>query len=235
MSCALDPSSPNRALIATHTFRLLSMDTFMRKLIVTCAAAAVVIIAFAAWPWLGVYQLVQAVQSGDPEAVLERVDVDSVRRHVVHQILAPAVAQHKAVRGMGPVSRDLATIGAAAVLDARMAELFPPEEIVRLIMTGGVPEELRLATGSGKSSLSIDQYPDASLSQFTDAPLGSLHGWNYVSLTKFRIAGHYDGREPTWLTFRLQGLRWRLWQIELPSSIVEQIRPALEARLASRT
>jgi hypothetical protein len=173
---------------------------FMLKLIVTCAAVAAAIVAFAAWPWFSVYQLAQAVHSGDPDAVLERVDVDSVRRHLVHQILDPVVAENEAVRRMGPLSRDLVIVGAAAVLDARIAEIFPPEEIVRLIITGGAPQELRSATGQE------DLFP--SLDRLAVAPLRSVHGWNHVSLTKFRIAARDDARapEPIWLTFRLQGL-----------------------------
>jgi hypothetical protein len=75
-----------------------------------------------------------------------------------------------------------------------------PNSALQLIMTGGVPQELRLATDQE------DPFP--SLDRLAVAPLRSVHGWNHVSLTKFRVTARDDARapEPIWLTFRLQGL-----------------------------
>ncbi|HEX2257351.1 MAG TPA: DUF2939 domain-containing protein [Afifellaceae bacterium] len=199
----------------------------MRKFILYCAAVVAPILAYGAWPLLGAYQLAEAARSGSPEAVLERVDVDSVRRHLVHQILDPVVVEREASRRMGSVGRGLAAVGAAAVIDARLAELFPPEEIARLIMTGRVSRQRSSTAGQ------VPALPP--LGQIAEAPLRSIYGWNYISLTKFRIAAGDEASpgEPIWLTFRLQDLSWQLWRVELPQSIVKQIRLALEAKLAS--
>lgn len=211
----------------------------MRRIVLFLLFGFAAVLAFLAWPFFGLYQLAQAVQSRDPQAIMERVDIDSVRLHVVGQILTDASDDAELKERFGSLGRQLVVNAAISAADARAAEFFTPETIIELIATGRIPAGLlpdfeRLEMGDAGTGLAVELTPSlAALGQLPEEPFRYLRRWDYRSLSKFAVAIGPEEKRQDWtgLILRRTGLKWTLWSVELPQSLVDKLRPVLAAKL----
>jgi hypothetical protein len=195
----------------------------MRKWIIGTLLLLAAAIAYSAGPFLGLAGLAEAIQSRDAQAVLERVDVDNVRRSLVIQLLGEETSQtidrvieEEANAEMRQLAKLLAGSALQAALDQASAEVLTPQVIVGLISDGRVE--------GGESTSGFD---------FPDQPFDQLQGLGFVNFNRFAFDIGQTSLPEDWsrLTMRREGLSWVLYEIRLPQRVVAELRPVIKARI----
>jgi hypothetical protein len=195
----------------------------MRKWIVGTLLLLAAAIAYSAGPFLGLMGLADAIESRNAEAVIERVDVDNVRRSLVIQLLGEEasetidrVIEEEANAEMRQLAKLLAGSALQAALDRASAEVLTPQVIVGLISDGRV-EGTETAAAPGFD--------------FPDRPFDQLQGLGFVNLNRFAFDIGQTPEDLSTLTMRRQGLSWVLYEIRLPQRVVAELRPVIKARI----
>jgi Protein of unknown function (DUF2939) len=178
-------------------------------------------LAYAAWPFFAVYELVAAVEARDVAAVNQRVDFAALRRSLTTQL----VRTYLRITGKGgrPGSaREQLTVGiGSTVADPIVAKLISPEALLDLLRDGRPP------------GVFSDGVP--SIEGVSSAALGNIWRvyWNSeLRLGKFNIAVPVDKpvAERFRLEFCLRDWRWRLCGIALPEQLqVRLVQEILKA------
>ena len=182
----------------------------MRK----AAAAIVILIAlwlgWSAWPFLGVYELARAAQSGDVTRIEQRVDFAALGRSLSEQI----VQTYARLAGM-PVQRGSLVAGLASAV---------ANPIVARLVTRAALADL-LQNGWPKTVLGD---PPPNLQRPNWNALGNawqLYANSEYGLGEFRIKLPVDG--PRERQFRihlgLRGLSWKLIGLDLPRDVQERL------------
>lgn len=203
----------------------------MRRWIVSIALVACLVGLYLASPFLGLYRLGSALHEADAAALVARVDIASVRRSIVDQIVAEVGQDAEVERQLdrlGP-ARDMAIRAAAGEFDRALAATVTPEVIRLLLSQGDLPPEFLMGQ-SGNASPSAATPGSVGL---PDNPLRYLRDWDYVSPRKVRATIGEAGAPEDWtgLTLLLKGATWRLTDVVLPPSVLARVRPALRARI----
>ncbi|SER17592.1 Protein of unknown function [Faunimonas pinastri] len=196
----------------------------MRSLIIVIVAAVLVIAAYVAWPFLGLYQLASAIHSGDTNAALARIDVPAVRRSIVYQALNEGSRITKVGRHLKGFERQLALNASTSYVDQQLAGIVTPDFIEQLIAKGQIPENFAPADPSATHAVSLPSNP-----------LRYIHGWGLVSPVKFEVTLGVSSKQEDWgsLVLRRRGLLWRLTEVSLPQSVVQRLAATLKAKMES--
>lgn len=194
----------------------------MRKIGIV-AAVALIAAAYLAWPLVDAYRLAQAARSADREAVLERVDLPSVRRSIAYQLVAFAAGggSDEQAPEMSPEGREIA----ANLIDAHLAQVISEDMVFELLVPG---------EGAAAGDADDGAEPTSGMSyDWRGLSLSHLRGISFRSLRRMRITvgRTEDAGEWTALTFRLAGGRWRLSEVRLPVSLLEALAPDIRIRL----
>lgn len=187
--------------------------------------------AYAAWPFVGLYQLGRAVHSANADEALQRIDLRAVRRSLIYQALRNEVHFGRVKLTMDSHAEKLLMEAATAALDARAAEFLTPEVLRRLIAEG----EFSLSAIQGGSQTPASP-ADAAPSGGTSVPrnpLRFLHSWRLSSPVTFKVNLGYDQspQDRLSLTLRLKGSTWVLTEVLLSESLLKGIRPLIEERM----
>jgi len=174
----------------------------MRKswIIAIGIAAALLVLAYGASPYLAVRGFVAAAKQGDAEKLRGSVDFPAVRADLKPQLAAAVTTRME----RDPQMRDnpLAGLGAMlmpSILDRMIDSLVTPEGIAALVRAGKVG---RADTDSA-------------------APRRVDYGFHYVALNRFDVTLRRQGAasDPVNLVFERRGLfAWKLIRIALPQS-----------------
>lgn len=199
----------------------------MRRWIVSIAVLAIVAVLYLASPFLGLYRLGAAVHEADAAELVARIDVSSVRRSLVHQIVEEIGHDEAVTRQLdklGGAARDMALRAAAGEFDRALAAIVTPDLIRLLLAEGEVPPEFLPPELRGAPAAA-----GASSAGLPDNPLRFLRSWDYVSPRKVRATIGEPDRPEDWtvLTLFLKGATWRLTEVKLPPSVLARVRPAL--------
>lgn len=179
-----------------------------KKTLALLLAAGVLLAAwFIAAPWLTVYQISNAVQSRDAQALSEHVDFASVRQSLKDQIKATALDKMAREAGgtLNPLAALIAPL-AGAVVDGAVDAYVTPTGLARLMAgTGprkgepGAPDEPR-----------APQDGDASARR----PLAGAD-MGYAGMHRFIVTAHGRSGDTRFVLTR-RGLGWQLSEIILP-------------------
>ena len=207
----------------------------MRRLLVPILLLGLVCAAYAAWPVFGLYQLGAALRDSNPDAVLARVDLASIRRSIVGQVVAEAGRDPRVDAGLdrlGEVGGQLALRAAAAELDRRLAGLITPEDIRELILRGRLRVEGAAGNDGGQPVQDTGDFIG-----LPENPFAYLQSYGFSSLRKAKtVLGKPDAPDD-WLglSLRLSGFRWKLIEIQLPRSVLSELRAVLESEIGARS
>jgi hypothetical protein len=197
----------------------------MRKWILGAVVVLGAVLAYSAGPFLGLLGLADAIQSRDAAAIIARVDVDTVRRSLVIQLLGEQSSisldrfiEEDANPAMRDLAKGLAADALQAALDRASAKVLTPEVIVGLISEGRV--------GGGEAG-------EGTGFAFPDRPLGQLQGARFVSLNRFAFDLGQTSHPENWsrLVMRRRGVSWILHEIRLPQRVVMELRPVIKERI----
>lgn len=167
-------------------------------------ALAALGVGVAAWlyaaPYIAANGLRESARAGDLAAMLERIDVFSVKRHLKADLLALIAQQADRTAGL-PFGTFGAALAAAMVEPAVDAFVTPPN--LALMVQGRVP-------GIGLEPMGSQ---DAA-----DTPVDAEVRMAYQGLNRFSVSiePRHGARDPVTLSFRREGLfTWRLQSVRL--------------------
>jgi hypothetical protein len=182
----------------------------MRWTLRTIAVVALLVAAYAAWPFFALYELAQAVQERDSAAVGRQVNFPAVRQSLTEQIVVTYLQLTGRDARLGQIGRGLAIGAVTSIADPIVAKLISPEALVELLNRGWPTSVL----------------PDAAptLQGLSPRALGSV--WQIFvrseqGLRRFDVtvpAGATRARQFT-LSFRLISWTWKLSGVELPDEL----------------
>ncbi|WP_152047826.1 DUF2939 domain-containing protein [Aureimonas psammosilenae] len=202
----------------------------MRKWVWATAVAVMLGVGYVAWPFVGMAQLAGAVHSRDAADILARVDIASVRRSLLNQMLDEATRDTDVAKRLGHLGRRAAVGFAQTVLDAQFAR-FINDDAVRVILSDGrLPPDVENAAqgrdgGSGSSDLHFARLPES--------PLRYLQDWRFRSPITFEATIGEEAEPGRWVELRLRrtGTTWILTGIRLPAGIIDQLKPVIRDKL----
>ncbi len=182
----------------------------MRLTLSTIAAVAVLVGAWAAWPFFALYDLANAVQARDPAAVTRRVNFPAVRQSLTEQIVVTYLHLTGRDARLGQIGRGLAVGAVTSIADPIVSRLISAETLIELLNNGW------------PASVLPDQVP--SVQGLSPGTLGtawqifvrSEQGVRRFDLTVPATAAR--ARQFT-LRFRLISWTWKLTGIGLPDEL----------------
>jgi hypothetical protein len=167
-------------------------------------------LAYAAWPFFAVYELVNAVQARDVATVNKQVDFLALRRSLTGQLVRTYLRITGKGGRPGSVMEQFAVGIGSTVADPIVAKLVSPEALLDLLRDGR------------PSGVFSDNVP--SIDGISSAALGNIWRvyWNSeLRIGKFYVAIPVD--KPPAERFRLElcltNWVWRLCGVELPEQL----------------
>lgn len=187
------------ALLRTYTFWII--------------AFIALVLAYMATPFIAAAGLAEAVQQRDAPAILARIDKGSLGRSLTRQVIRAYLSIHGKQNGASPFAQQIASGIAANALYPALNQLTTPETLAELLERGWPVED---GKARATASLGIDGVGDA---------FAHLSNASFTGLTHFRIYLNVDGdpqRRLGW-RFRISGMRWKLYAIDLSPTILQDI------------
>ena len=182
--------------------------------------------AYWAWPLVGAAQLARTARSGDAAQVIDRVDLDSLRRSLARQIASAYLDVSGKGRKLGSFGRSVAGAAVTTVADPYVAQLLTPENVMALLSKGRV-NEVQLG---GRTVAVKGELPD--FSTLLDNHLLAAVTGSYFDQPKdfvIPIDGGHGEDDQYGLHMHLVGLTWKLGGLDLPSPLVNEMARSILA------
>lgn len=189
------------------------MPALLRSYIFWIAAFFILVIGYMATPFIAAAHLAEAVRDRDAPAILSRIDKGALGRSLTRQVLRAYLVINGKEQAASPFAQQIATGLAANALFPVLHQMTTPAALSELLERGW-PEVEGKARPAAR--LGIESVGDA---------LGKLGDASFTGLTHFRINVDVDGdpkRRLGW-RFRISGLRWKLYAIDLSPEILQDI------------
>jgi Protein of unknown function (DUF2939) len=195
----------------------------MRKIIGAAVALVVLVAAYWGWALAGAAQLASAAQRGDPEGVIERIDIaalsNSLSRQISHAWLEqnPQLQKLLALKGGGGV-----VINAAAA-EMLLRAFLTPENLAALLNQGGA------GAGGAEANalLRMPSFGDA----FRGGGLIETVTHSYFDGPRNFVVGlnSPDGRYGVHMN--LAGTTWRLSGLDIPDQVTARVARQIAERV----
>jgi hypothetical protein len=186
----------------------------MRRTFVIVGIMACVVVAYAVWPFVGLFQLASAIQAKDPVALAERVDFKSLRNSLTKQILTTYLKLTGQKEKLGTFGSGLAMGYGRSIATPIVERLVNEKTLLQLLTKGTV-------------------ILDDSQIQLPIAPFNSLSAGESVQTwwdTEYGLGDFYVYLPPNKppderirVKLSLSGLQWKLAGIELPEPLAEKL------------
>jgi hypothetical protein len=190
----------------------------MRKIVAVIIVLIVLFLAWSAWPFVGVYALARAVQSGDIGKIEERVDYPALGRSLSGQILATYARQ----TGL-PLDRGLVGNLAAAVADPFVAKILSRLALGQFLQSGWPTPVL------GDRPPSIPAPNWNALGDIWQLYSNAQYGLRDFSL---RLPVNEPRARQYRVNLTLEGLTWKLTGFELPDEVADRLARELAKQRA---
>ena len=191
---------------------MIPFDRAMKRAFQIFAVALVVLVAYAAWPLLGLKKLVDAVQSRDVASLSARVDVRAIKQSLVGQI---ALAYLRASgKQSGPLETRIAMAAAMALAGPRVDAMLTPDQLMKLLSQGGAKrfgDAVQLGVPELQAPNLHDLYGLIRNTQYAGTVFSLV-----LPLTSDESSGYR-------LQLTLEDWTWKLSGIGLPQNIQKQI------------
>ncbi|QAU44199.1 DUF2939 domain-containing protein [Bradyrhizobium guangzhouense] len=168
---------------------------------------------------ISIERLVQAARVGNAAEVLERTNMERLRRSLVDQIISAYL--ERTGRKDKPLGRLLAQTYGASIADAMLQKMLTADNLTKLLQTGTVAGP-NVPTSIVPNVLSINTSNIAEL-------LGRVR---WVKPVEFavRTSQTADRDNYSAVSFHFEGSSWKLSGIDLPRSVVRQLAASLPAK-----
>ena len=195
----------------------------MRMLLRGAVALVILIAAYWGWALAGTAQLASAASRGDPDAVMERVDLQPLIRSLSSQIA-------RAYLDENPNLKNLPSPQPSVVLNASAAEmllraLLTPDNIAMLLNQGRVG----VLNAGGKDAGTVWGMPSLS-EAFNARPLEVLTHSYFNGPLSFVVG--LDSPDGLYrLHMRLSGITWRLSAVDIPEPVTARLANLIAQRI----
>src|ERR1700722_14433990 len=195
----------------------------MRMLLRGAVALVILIVAYWAWALAGAAQLASAAERGDPEAVIERVDLQALIRSLSGQIARAFLDQNPQLQNPPPPRQGVFLNASAAEMLLRA--LLTPDNIAALLSQGRVGV---LGPG-GKDAGAVWGMPSLG-EAFNARPLQVVMNSHFDGPRSFVVGlDSPDGRYR--IHMNLSGLTWRMSGVEIPEPITARLARLIAQRI----
>jgi Protein of unknown function (DUF2939) len=180
-------------------------DRLMKSTLWILIVGAILLVAFACWPFVGFYRLATAVESRDTSALAERVDFRELGQSLAEQV----VTEYGRLTGKegkgGGIPRGIALMLAGPVID----KYLNAESLMNILTKGDT-------NNGSKLSLQDAPFSDSSWRDAWDVWWHSRHAVTnfYVYLPPKNTRAEQFG-----LRLSLRNWQWDLTRIELPDAL----------------
>jgi Protein of unknown function (DUF2939) len=196
----------------------------MRLFLVISVLLLLAAAAYAAWPLINLYQLVDVVRSGDTVAFEHRVDLPAVRRSIANQFLD--LAAEGKIKGISvsvdPSGQEIVS----NLIQARLESLITPEIVFELLRGGSL-------RGSGEDAASTPRGAPGPYALPAN-PLSRVKGFGFPTPASFRISLGEGSDQRDWLTLTLtlsKSLIWRVSDVDLPDKVFRRLQRGIQFEL----
>jgi hypothetical protein len=186
----------------------------MRRTITILGIIAFVVVAYAVWPFVGLFQLASAIQAKDPVALTERVDFKALRKSLTKQILTTYLKLTGQEEKLGTFGSGLA-MGYGRSIAAPIVERLVNEKTLLQLLTKGT-------VSSGKSQIQLPVAPFSSLSAGESAQTWWDTEYGFGDFYVY-LPPNKPPEERIRVKLSLVGLQWRLAGIELPEPLAAKL------------
>jgi len=174
----------------------------------------VIYVGSAVWSVKG---LVEAAQSGNGPAIIERTDLPRLKRSLVDQIVRAYLERQGAKRPLSLMERVLANTYGASIADALVGKILTEENITKILRDGVVTEELPDAHMPALAGLDFSN------------TFGILRRLSPVKVVEFEMALGNDVSSGA-ISLHLDGNGWKLSGVNLPARAVSALADTLSIR-----
>lgn len=189
------------------------MPALLRSYAFWIATCVVLVLVYMATPFIAAAHLAQAVRDRDTPEILSRIDKGSLGRSLTRQVLRAYLTIHGKDQAASPFTQQIAAGLAANALYPVLNQMTTPEALSELLERGWPVDDGRPKTSA---KLGIESISDA---------FGQIDRATFTGLTHFRMNVDVDGdplRRLGW-RFRISGMRWKLYAIDLSPTILQDI------------
>lgn len=182
----------------------------MRKTVITVIVLLILFLGWSAWPFVGLYDLARAAQSGDVTKVEQRVDFPALGRSLSRQI----IQTYARLTGV-PIDRGGLLAGlASAVADPLVARLITRVALAQFLQNGWPKDVLgeRPADFEGLDWNALGNVWQ--LYANSEYGLGEFRLWLPVNQPRAR---------QFCIQLALSGLTWKLTGLDLPQELQERL------------
>lgn len=179
------------------------------------------LISYSTWALVGAAELASTAQSAAPSALVQRIDLPSLRRSLAHQIVAAYLRQDEKLSKMSGMARGFAGSLGTTVADSMLQDLLTPESLATMLKDGRFGgEKAHLGTAvqvPRVSSIGTTQVLATVLNSYFDGPTSFV----------VPISG---GAETYGVHLRLEGTTWMLSGLDMPASLVDRLAREVSER-----
>jgi hypothetical protein len=185
----------------------------MKWFVVALLLFVILLVAYWAWPFVGLRALADGLQARNAAVLSEQVDFIRLRRSLSAQIIEAYLRVTGRASGLGGLTPLVSAVG-ASIVDPWVSQIVNPDNLVELLKGGTIQTEL------GPTSFKFGELPKLSLRTAWNAWLSSQYG-----LGRFSIGLPADAAadEQFRLQMQLSDWRWKLTGIDLPQKLRDQI------------
>jgi uncharacterized SAM-binding protein YcdF (DUF218 family) len=188
--------------------------------VVTIVLLMVIYLGSAAYSLAG---LIAAAREGNGAAVMERIDMPSLRRSLTDQIVAAWLERVGSTRRVSPMEKMLVNTYGATVADAMVAKLLTAERLTQILRTGNLDATAGVPNLTGVPPLADLQSEDW---------LSLLARVSFVQpvLLAIRVSKASDPDNYAAINLHYEGLDWKLSGIVLPKAAVRDLAASLPTK-----
>ena len=175
-------------------------------------ALVLLLIAYLAWPFLGLKRIADAIEQRNAAEFIELLDVVELKRSIAAQLVHAHLKLTGRDQNLTPMARNLAVAAGMAIADAYVVEIVKPEALIDLL------KQARTETFAGPSGVPpVWGFPNLRNAQKLLA--AEYRGRNFY----IRVPLPAVLRDSYQLRLRLSDWKWKLAGIEMPEAVQQRV------------
>jgi hypothetical protein len=190
----------------------------MKRFVIGFLLAVALLLAYWAWPFVGLHDIAADLHARDSAALSRDVDFPNLRRSLTEQIIASYLRITGRAAQFGIFGTAVASAIGSSVADPLISQIINPENLLDLLNGGTV------STQFGPVALKTGELPTVSLASAWRAWLGTEY-----RLDHFSLAVPVDAPPSEQYRLRLQLIQWhwKLTGLDLPETLRNQLAEEL--------
>jgi hypothetical protein len=173
-------------------------------------AAAVLLLAYAAWPLLGLKTIADAVEARDAATIMDRLDAPELKRSLTEQLVRTYLKVTGKDQGLSPLAFNLAMRVGIGIAEPMVAEMMLPAALIALL------KQSRTETFAASHVVPLEAWSAPNLRNLRGLLLGTEYAGQNFYVTVPLYAESAQGYR---LRLKFSQWRWKLAGIELPEEV----------------